>query len=291
MTKQIKADLALLLVALVWGASFALMKQAINYILPYTFLAYRYLIAALILCAVFYKSLKNINAKTLRYGFLIGGVMFAGCALQIIGLKYTTASKSGFITGLNVIMVPLFIAIRYKKAPGISTILSTIIALSGLCMLSISSPFTINIGDVLTFFCAIFFALQVIFISKYSPMLDPFALTIVVLLTISLFSLIPAIFYEGMAADLNPSSIFALLFTAIFCSSLAYSLQMSVQKYTSATHAALIFIGEPVFSMIFSFIFLDERLSLRGAIGCVLVLAGMLISEFDSKAQAHGETV
>lgn len=280
MTKRMKADIALLLVTLIWGTSFTLMKQAINYIPPFTFLSYRYLIAALVLCAVFHKSVMNINRKILKYGFIIGAVMFIGCALQIVGLQFTTASKSGFITGLNVVLVPLFLAARCKKFPPLSTVLSIIVAVAGLGMLTIDSSFTVNIGDVLTFLCAVFFALQVIFISKYSPGVDPIGLTIVALLTISLFSFIPGIVYEKMAAELNTSSVFALFFTAIFCSSLAYSVQMSMQKYTSPTHAALIFMGEPVFSMIFAFILLGETLSTQGIAGCILVFAGMFRAEF-----------
>lgn len=280
MTKQLKADLALLSITFVWGASFALMKQAIGFIPPFTFLTYRYFAATLILCALFFKSVRNINRSILKYGLIIGLTMFAGCALQIVGLQFTSASKSGFITGLNVVLVPLFLALKYKKSPPPITVISILIAIAGLGLLSVDSSFTLNIGDFLTFLCAIAFALQVICISKYSPGLDPVGLTIAAMLTVASFSLLPAILYERMDSSFNLQSAFSLAFTAVFCSALAYTVQMTVQKNTSATHAALIFMGEPVFSMVFAFIFLGETLTLRGAAGCVLVFAGMLMSEF-----------
>lgn len=279
MTKQLRADIALLCVTLVWGSSFAFMKQAINYIPPFMFLACRYFIAALALCLIFYKSLKKIDKKVLKYGFIIGLTMFAGCAFQIVGLQFTTASKSGFITGLNVVLVPLFLAVRYKKAPPVTTILGILVAVIGLGLLTIDSSMVINIGDILTFLAAIAFALQVIYISRYSPGQDPIALTIIAILTVSVLSAIPGMIFEDIPVELNPPAVFSLIYTALFCSSFACSIQMTFQKDTSPTHAALIFMGEPVFSMIFAFIFLHERLTLRGIIGCALVFAGMLISE------------
>lgn len=285
---RLKADLSLLIITVIWGASFILMKQSTDYISPFTFLAYRYLLASIVLCVLLPGSLKRINPKTLKYGFIIGLTMFGGCAFQILGLRFTSASKSGFITGLSVILVPLFLTIKYKKFPAIAAILGIFISFTGLALLTIGPSFDINIGDILTFFCAVFFALQIILISKYSAGLDPIALANMAMLTVSILSFVPGIIYENLYTVINWQSMTGLVFTALFCSSLAYSVQISVQKYTTPIHAALIFMGEPVFSMFFAYVLGGEILTVRGIVGCSLVLLGMLISEIRLKPAVSG---
>lgn len=287
MTKQIKADISLLLMTVIWGASFTLMKYSLGLFSPFTFLSYRYFIAGIVLCIIFYKSLKRLDRPTLKYGIIIGISLFGGCALQIIGLLYTTASKSGFLTGMNVVLVPLFLAARYKKMPPLFTMVSIVFAVIGLCLLTNNGTFTMNIGDVLTFLGAIFFAFQIIFIDKYAPGLDPIGLSIIEMLTVAVLSFIPALLFEGLNATFTLTSTASLLFTALFCSSLAFTVQMAMQKHTSPTHAALIFIAEPVFSIIFAYIFLKETLTLQGMLGCVLIFVGMLFSEINPQKEVQ----
>lgn len=280
MNKKLKADLLLLMVTIVWGASFTLMKNAIRFIPPYTFLSLRYLLAALFLGLIFFKSLKKINAACIKYGFIIGVSLFGGCALQAVGLQYTTASKSGFITGLNVVLVPIFLSVIYKKLPPAGTMISVLSGVIGLGFLTIGSSFNVNAGDMLTLVSAVFFAFQIILISRYSPGLDPILLTIVEMLTVSALSFMPGIVLEHLSVKFEVSSVFALVFTALFCSSLAYLIQMAMQKYTTPVHTALIFIAEPVFSLFFAILISGETLTPRGILGCVLILAGMIFSEF-----------
>jgi drug/metabolite transporter (DMT)-like permease len=115
LNKQMKADIALLGVTVIWGASFTLMKEGIKDIPPYTFLGIRYLIGALILGLAFYKRMKNVNKESIKYGFIIGLALAGGGIFQILGLQYTTASKSGFITGLSVVIVPILMALYIKR--------------------------------------------------------------------------------------------------------------------------------------------------------------------------------
>lgn len=280
MTKQLKADILLLTITIIWGASFILMKQSTGYIPPFTFLTYRYLLASIVLCIIFPKPMFKINMQTIKYGFIIGLVMFAGCAFQIIGLQYTSASKSGFISGLCVVLVPLILAVRYKKLPSLALTLGVAVSFTGLGLLTIDSTFTVNTGDLLTLLCAVFFAFQVIFVSKFSPGVEPIGLTEIALLSISVLSFIPGLIFENLNAVFNFQSVTGLIFTAIFCSSFAYTIQIAVQKHTTPVHAALIFMAEPVFGMIFAYVLGGEALTARGIIGCVLVFSGMLLSEF-----------
>jgi drug/metabolite transporter (DMT)-like permease len=286
MTKQLKADLSLLAVTVVWGASFPIMSIAFKSVPPYSFIAIRYILSALILGTVFIKKFKNFNKEILKPGILIGLALGIGCILQAVGLVYTTPSKSGFITGLNVIFVPIFIALLYKKLPDFKTNIGVVLSVSGLALMSISGGIGINIGDFLTLLSAVAFAAQIILVDKFSRNSDLAILTTIEFLTVGLLSTVPAVFVEGFNMDLNLFAVGAVIFTAIFCTIFAYGLQNVAQAYTTPTHTAIIFLAEPVFSAIFS-VFIGDKLSGRTFWGCLLILIGMIVINF--KIERKGE--
>lgn len=125
-----------------------------------------------------------------------------------------------------------------------------------------------------------FFAMEILFISKYTLSLDPICLTIITMLTVSILSFLPGIFLENLDVVFNSTSVFVLIFTSLFCSAFAYLVQIVAQKYTSPTHTALILLAEPIFSALFAYILLGETMNSRGIIGCILMFLGMVLSEF-----------
>lgn len=278
---QIKADLSLLGITIIWGASFTLMKEGIKDIPPYTYLGIRYLIGAIVLALFFYRRMKNIDKQSLKYGFIIGLALAGGGLLQIVGLQYTTASKSGFITGLAVVIVPIIMAVLERKIPNSRTLFGIILSLSGLAFLTLNGSAGINFGDILTLASSLFYAAQIITIDKYAPQFDAVVLTVVEMSTVAVMSLTLGFFFEGFRMTVTTYSIFSILFTAILCSSLAYWVQMEMQKNTTPTHAAIIFLGEPVFSAIIAAILLKETMTIAMVVGCVLILFGMVVSEFN----------
>jgi drug/metabolite transporter (DMT)-like permease len=286
MTKQLKADLSLIAVTVVWGASFPIMSIAFKSVPPYSFIAIRYILSALILGAVFMKNFKNFNKEMLKPGILIGLALGIGCILQAVGLIYTTPSKSGFITGLNVIFVPIFIALLYKKLPDFKTNVGVVLSVLGLALMSISGGMGINIGDFLTLLSAVAFAAQIILVDKFSRNSDLAILTTIEFLTVGLLSTVPAVIVEGFSMDLNLFAVGAIIFTALFCTIFAYGLQNVAQAYTTPTHTAIIFLAEPVFSAIFS-VFIGDKLSGRTFWGCLLILIGMIVINF--KIERKGE--
>lgn len=286
MTKQLKADLSLLVVTVVWGASFPIMSIAFKSVPPYSFIAIRYILSALILGAAFMKKFKSFNKEMLKPGILIGLALGIGCILQAVGLVYTTPSKSGFITGLNVIFVPIFIALLYKKQPDFKTNIGVVLSVSGLALMSISGGMGINIGDFLTLLSAVAFAAQIILVDKFSRNSDIAILTTIEFLTVGLLSTVPAVFVEGFNMELNLFAVGAIIFTALFCTIFAYGLQNVAQAYTTPTHTAIIFLAEPVFSAIFS-VFIGDKLSGRTFWGCLLILIGMIVINF--KIERKGE--
>jgi drug/metabolite transporter (DMT)-like permease len=236
----------------------------------------RYLLASIILLIICFKRLKNINRETVIAGLLVGLTVFLGTIFQTAGLLYTTPSKSGFITGLNVAIVPILVAIIYKKIPDTKIVIGVIFSIIGLGVMSINSNMTLNFGDGITIIGAFMFSVQILLVDKYAHKVDLLLFTFVEFFATGIFSILPAGLIEHFQFKFNSVSVFGIVFTAIFCTVVAYSIQNKMQPYTSPAHAAVIYLGEPVFGAIFS-IFIGDRLTGRTLIGCGLIFTGMIV--------------
>jgi drug/metabolite transporter (DMT)-like permease len=285
MSKKSIADLTLLAITIFWGASFPLMKNILEYIPAYAYITIRFFLAAAVLTVIFHKDLKKINKQVIKYGSIIGLCMFAGTSLQVVGLYTTSASNSAFITGLNVLIVPVIAAVMLKKKPDKASLFGIMIAFTGLFFLSGGVDFNFNIGDFLTFLCAICWAFQIIFIDKFARLADTRLLALVQVLFVGMAGLgLWILFDAGKPMTINGAAITILLITAVFGTALAFAGQTIAQKHTTPVHTSLILTAEPVFALIFTLIIPNvygatERLTLTKAIGCLLILAGMLVSE------------
>lgn len=285
MSKKLRADIMLLIITIVWGASFPLMKRMLEYVPAYAYLTMRFFLAAVVLVVLFRKSLSKFNKRALLYGCIIGAFMFGGMAFQVVGLYTTSASNSGFITGLNVVMVPIFSAVLLKKRPDKASSIGIAVAFAGLFFLSGGLNFNFNEGDILTFLCAICWAFQIIFIDKFTQTEDAAILSIIQLAFIAVASSVLWITADaGKPVEFNWISVGILLFTAVFGSALAFGGQTIAQKDTTPAHTALILTAEPVFAAIFALIIpnaqgVTETPTLSKTIGCLMILSGMVISE------------
>ncbi len=285
MSKKLKADMILLAITVIWGASFPIMKIVLEYIPAYAYLTMRFLLAAFVLSAIYHKRFKKFSKKTLLYGCILGVFMFGGMAFQVVGLYTTSASNSGFITGLNVVMVPIISAVILKKKPDRASIIGVTVAFAGLFFLSGGLKFDFNFGDFLTFLCAICWALQITFIDRFTQTEDASLLAIMQLVVTGLASSVLWMTADfGKPMVINSTVIMILLFTGILGSALAFGGQTIAQKYTTPTHTSLIFTAEPVFAAIFAMVIpnadgLTEIPSLTKAIGCLMILVGMMVSE------------
>ncbi|MEG6522263.1 DMT family transporter [Desulfotomaculum sp. 1211_IL3151] len=281
MTKalQMQADLALLAVSFVWGVTFVVVQDALSGIGPYYFIGIRFAIAFAFLALIYGKRFRNIDKATLKAGSFIGVFLFMGYAFQTVGLKYTTASNAGFITGLAVVLVPLFTALITKKIPSLVLIFGVTSATLGLGLLSIGDNLSIRFGDILCFFCAICYAAHIILVGKYAPKHDPVLLAILQVGVVAVISLSFGVARETLPAEFTRPVWTGLLITAIPATALAFLIQNSVQRFTSATHTAIIFITEPVFAAATGWLWAGEVLSPRQWVGCLLILVGMLIAE------------
>jgi drug/metabolite transporter (DMT)-like permease len=284
------ADFNLLLVALVWGTTFVIVQKAIAFLEPYSFNTVRFFIAAILLLFIIYffkrssfREFKNKNL--LKSGTLLGFWLFLGYGFQTVGLLYTTSSKAGFITGLSVVLVPLFSYVLLKQKLNWQIGISSLLAVAGLYLLTIHNSFSLNIGDGYVLLCAVSFALHIVFTGKFAKSYDALCLTVLQLFTVSFFSFITAFFTEQwqeiFAANmlLKSEVITALIITSLFATALAFFAQTYFQSFTTPARVALIFAMEPVFAAITAFIVLNERLGSKALIGCILILFGMILSE------------
>lgn len=274
------ADFSLLLVTLVWGSTFVIVKWAIADLPPFPFLAIRFFLAFISLLPFLWLQKAHITKKTVLKGMAVGIFLFSGYIWQTLGLQYTTASNAGFITGLSVVIVPTLVTITTKKLPRPSLLLGIISALAGLALLSLGDHFQLNKGDLMVLICAISFALHIFFVGRYAPKTNATVLASAQILTVSVLSGIFSFILPQPPLHFTSNAWLGLLITAVPATSLAFFVQTKMQQFTTSTHTALIFSMEPVFAAISAYFLAGEVLTVKGLIGAGLVLGGMLIAEF-----------
>lgn len=277
MSQRLKAELLLTLAALIWGATFVVVKDALAFATPSAFLAVRFTVAGILLFALI--SRKRLTAQVLGCGILLGIFLYGGYLFQTTGLLYTTPSKSAFITGFSVVMVP-FLQVMHGFKIRTATVVGAVLGLAGIYLLVLPRGLAaVNRGDVLTLVAACAFAVHIVLVGVYTRRHSFRQLVSIQILTVGLlaFSSWPL----GMPFKISWTGelIAAIAVTAVFATSVAFSVQNWAQQFTPPSHTALIFALEPVSAAITSWVFLDERLGGRLFIGAALIFAGMVISE------------
>jgi drug/metabolite transporter (DMT)-like permease len=278
-----QADSALALVALVWGSTFVIVKSALPEISTVYFLALRFSAASVCMALLFIGPFREAGfgavKRGLRGGAVAGLFLWTGYVLQTFGLKYTAAGKSGFITGLYIVLVPIITAVVYKKRPQVPELLGIIAATAGLTLLTLpATGFHINFGDVLTLLCAVAFAFHLLLLGYYSQRERFEAVALGQILCAATLSLL-ALPLEPPKAVWSGNVLFALAVTSVFATALAFAIQTWGQQYTTATRTALIFALEPVFASLTAVLFGGEHFTERGISGAVLILGGILLVE------------
>ncbi|MGB9682232.1 MAG: DMT family transporter [bacterium] len=273
---------ALLFVTIIWGATFALIKEALKSVAPFYFLAIRFTIASIFMFFIFRRSFKE---HPIPFSYLLGGIfLFLGYALQTVGLKYTTASNAAFITGLSVVIVPLLEVLFMKRKLPFFSSLGALSSTVGLWLLTGIQSIAINYGDLLTLFCALCFAFQIITIGIIAPDGNSGVIATTQVMIVTILSWLSTfIFKENIDIHLSSTAIWAILITAIFATALAFYIQALAQKEINPTTVALIFATEPVFGGIFGYLILGEILRVTGFIGAGLILVGMILTQIPER--------
>lgn len=279
----------------IWGFTFPIVKTALGDASPMAFTAMRMSGAALLLGLLYWKQLSRLSPEAWRGGAVTGALMAAGYAFQTTGLARTTASKSAFLTGLSVILVPFLVALLLRRLPRRSNWMGAAIALAGLYLLAFypagggwqSAWQTPNSGDLLTLACALCFAGHIVAIGHYSPRMSFQSLTVLMVAFSALFTagaaaLLALIKVETVYVHASLRLWGAIGVTAVLATALAFSVQAWAQRFTPATHTAIIFALEPVFALGAAVWWRHEQVTLAQLGGCGLILAAILLVELQS---------
>ena len=291
-------EAALLLMTIIWGGTFVIVKESLNDISTLLFVGLRFGIAAFVLYLVLYFKKIKIDKKIILPGALLGIWLFLGFLTQTAGLKFTSALKSGFLTGSLVVMIPVFQTIIEKKIPTRGALIGTALVFLGVVFLSsggnsifdffynLGNDF--NIGDWLTLLCAVFFALHIVYMDIISPKYEFWNLLFFQLVTVAVLNFFFSLIFsfssiEQLRFSLSGNLIIGILYTALLATLVNFALQTKYQKVVSPTKAGIIYSFEPVFAAIFAFFILSEKITNFGLVGCTLIFLGLIVSEvFDS---------
>jgi drug/metabolite transporter (DMT)-like permease len=274
------ADLALIFITLIWGSTFAVVKEALDYASVLLFLALRFSLAAVALTLVFRRQYPTMFQRRAvwRGGLAAGLCLFAGYFLQTLGLRYTTASKSAFITGLSVVLVPSLSAIVYRKRPRWQEVVGVLVATTGLGLLTLRGwDLHIGVGDLLTVACAFAFSAHVLVLGRYSRQVGFEGLSLIQISTVAAVSLASFWWAETPRVVWHPTLVTALVITGLLATALAFTVQSWAQQHTTPTRTALILALEPVFAAITSFLVAGEMFTPRSVLGGALILGGIVV--------------
>lgn len=283
-TMRLKADLTLLLVAIIWGSAFVAQRVAGQLGSVYLFNAMRYLLAALIVLPLAMRGrrianpLHAITREQYQWMAIAGFFLFAGSALQQVGLVHTTAGNAGFITSLYVVLVPVVLFLIWREKIHWISLIAVVLAGAGTFLLSTGGSFQIRGGDVLEVMGALFWTLHVVVLGKFAAKFESLSFSVGQLVVCGVLNLAIGIFTERFI-PLNLPFVLSIAYTAFFSLGLCYTLQIWAQKHTPPADAALMLSLESVFSVISGWLLLNEKLVAVQLVGCVFIFAAVLLSQ------------
>ena len=286
---SIAADGLLLLTAIIWGSAFVTVKNALNSFEPALLVGIRYLFAFFLSLIMFRKHLQKLTVRDVFHGMVTGTLLGLAYIVQTIGLNYTTAGKNAFLTATYVLLVPFGERIVFGERLKIRHYVSAGVMLAGIGLLSLGKDNGgINIGDVLSFACGVFFAAHMMVIPRFQRQTDMYALIVLQFLFCSLLSFLwHALFEPHLPFVLTGKGVGELAYLVIFSTMIGMSLQNIGESMTKASHAAIILSLESVFGVLFSCVFLHERITTWMVAGFAFILTAIMISA----SKAGGEVI
>jgi drug/metabolite transporter (DMT)-like permease len=282
--KKMYANLMLVSVTIIWGGGFIATAEALDSVSPFYVMMIRFMGASILPIMISFPKLKRLNRKDIKHGIIAGVFLFFAFAFQTFGLQYSTPSKNAFLTATNVVFVPYLLWLLWKRKPNRKEIIASIVCLFGIALLTLKKEaMMLTYGDWLSLICALFFALHIIALERYSAHIDAIAMTAMQMLTAGSLSTICALCFEAPPASWNASAIGNIAYLIFVSTLLAYLIQTYAQKFTTANTASLILSMEALFASIFSFLILHEVMSVQMIIGAVFIFASILYIEYQPK--------
>lgn len=288
--QEMKSNALLMLTAAIWGFAFVAQRVGMQYVGAFTFNGVRFALGSLSLIPlIIYFNKKRAaekqeeasSAGALIPGIIAGSILFFGASFQQIGLAYTTAGKAAFITGLYIVLVPLF-GIFLKHRIRLSTWAGVILAVIGLYFLSVNEDFSIAKGDFLEIIGAFFWASHILVIDYFTKKVDALKLSFVQFAACAVLSMAVALIFEDISVPGIGQALIPILYGGLFSVGIAYTLQVVGQKHAKPSHAAIILSMEAVFAALGGALLLSENLGGRGYLGCALMFAGMILTQVQS---------
>lgn len=276
---EVVASIILAVVALVWGTTYAVIKDTLSVVQPFSLMMFRFGFSALILSLMYLKKFKTIKRVDLKRGIIIGIFMFLAFYFLIISIRFTTASKFSFIVGAYVLIVPFLSWVINKTKLDRYAIVGAILATIGLAFLTMERGAVFNLWDLVAGCCSFFFAAHMIAIEKYSGDSDPILLTIIQFITTAVLFIILTGIKEGYDFMVLPEIKWTLGYLVIISTIIPFAIQNIVQRYISSTSTALILTLQSAFGSIFAVYYLDERMTKQMIIGCLLIFIAIVFQE------------
>lgn len=295
LNNTIKSSTYLMLTAFIWGFAFVAQRAGMEYVGPFFFSGVRMLMGTATLMLFYFISQKSnpfkIEKYTLKAGIAAGLVLFFAANLQQIGLIYTSAGKSGFLTTLYIVIVPI-LGIFLKQKTHWNTWVSVLIATVGLYFLCVTEALTITPGDTVVLISSLFWALHILTIGHFASNVDILKMSYVQFFVVGILSIVLFPFLDSYFTDIQDLSAVAdavptLLYSGILSTGIAFSLQALGQKFANPTTASLILSLEAVFSLIGGVLILSESFSPREIFGCVLMFAAVILAQLPVKSKAR----
>lgn len=304
MNKRLQGTLILALAALVWGVSFVSQSESMNFIEPNTFNGIRTLLGCVsLLPIIFVRNMQKKKSGTytpmsgeekanlIKGGIACGIFLCIASTIQTYGLKYTTAGKSGFITALYMIFVPIVSVVLGKKIRPLVAV-SIIIALFGMYFLCIKKgSFEINKGDILTLICSVVFTFHILTIDRFSEKTDGVHLSCMQFFVGGVINIIVMFLIESPQIDSILKCTVPILYSGIMSCGVAYTFQIIGQKYAEPTIASLVMSLESVFAAIAGWLLLSEAMDIREILGCALMFTAIIMVQMPEKNLKRAENI
>lgn len=291
MTKQVQADIMLVLVTLCWGVSYYLTDLSLTDLSPFTLNAFRFLGAFLIASVFMFPKLKNVNKTTLKYSVFVAIALVFVYMGSTFGVMYTSLSNSGFLCALTVVFTPIFAFLFKKQIPDKKLAIVLVMAVVGIGLLTLNEKLKPALGDIFSIMCAVTYAADLLITETAvaKEEVNAFQLGVFQLGFTGLFNLILAFVLEKPHFPGSGKIWGTVLFLTIFCTGIAFIVQAVAQQYTSASHVGVIFTLEPVFAGIVAFFLAGEILLPRAYAGAALLIISLFVMECDFKGQKKKE--
>jgi drug/metabolite transporter (DMT)-like permease len=288
---QRTADALLVLIAVIWGSTFAVVHASVDAFPALALIALRFGCASAVFIPAVMREKAALSRSVLGVGALLGMLLFIGFTTQTVGLQYTTPARAGFITGLNVVLVPLLGRIWGERPPR-RALIGVVIAVLGLLMLSWGCylpGFTCAstgdaapqqwLGDILVLLCSVAFAMHIVAVGRWAIRLPVIVVNTVQLLVVTILAGLTSLLVSWPPSVPDRDVWVSAIYLGLVATALVFALQLKLQRYTTSTHTALIFALEPVFAALFSWLWIGEVITGAILVGGALMLVGVMVAE------------